>query len=234
MLDFFKSKKQTHPFVEESKVIADARYVVVDTELTGLNEKKDSIISIGALRMEGMRIEMGNPFYRLIKPESEFKPESVIIHGITPSDVVQQPNIDSMLAEFLEFCDNDIIVGHCVSIDLLFLNREMKRMFGHPVHNSALDTYKVYEWLKTKVPKHTCFSASLKDSSLYEIAKCFTISVRGAHNALVDAFITAQLLQRFIPVLIDTGVTRLGDLLKIGHPLEGGDKQRASSEISNF
>ncbi len=36
--------------------ITDVRYVVVDTELTGLDEKKDSIISIGAVRMTGGRI----------------------------------------------------------------------------------------------------------------------------------------------------------------------------------
>ena len=37
-----------------------------------------------------------------------------------------------------------------------------------------------------------------------------------------------------MPVLIDIGVTCIGDLLKIGHPFEGGDKHKASSEISNF
>ena len=42
--------------------LESARYVVIDTELTGLDEKKDSIVSIGAVRMEGGRIEMGDSF----------------------------------------------------------------------------------------------------------------------------------------------------------------------------
>ena len=42
--------------------------VVVDTELTGLDEKKDSIVSIGAVRMTGGRIELGDMFYRLVSP----------------------------------------------------------------------------------------------------------------------------------------------------------------------
>jgi DNA polymerase-3 subunit epsilon len=234
MLKFLKSKKQSPLTIDKSLPITDIRYTVIDTELTGLNEKKDSILSIGAVRMNGTRIELANSFYQLIKPETEFRPKSVVVHEITPSDVVEKPNIDAILAEFLEFCDADIIVGHCVSIDLLFLNKEMKRMFGDSIHNPALDTYKVYEWLRQKVPTRTCFSASPRDTSLYEIAKCFSIAVRGAHDALVDAFITAQLLQRFMPVLIDTGVACIGDLLKIGHPSEGGDKQKLSGEISNF
>jgi DNA polymerase-3 subunit epsilon len=234
MLDFFKSKKQTPLIVDKNIPFTDIQYLVIDTELTGLNEKKDSIISIGAVRMVGTRIELTNSFHQLVKPETEFRPKSVVVHGITPSDVLEKPNIDSILSEFLQFCDNDIIVGHCVSIDLSFINREMKRIFGNTIQNPVIDTYNVYEWLKKRVPTRTCFSSSPQDSSLYEIAKCFSIAVRGAHNALVDAFITAQLLQRFMPVLIDIGVTRIGDLLEIGHPLEGGDRYKISSEISNF
>jgi DNA polymerase III subunit epsilon len=169
-----------------------------------------------------------------VKPETEFRPKSVVVHEITPSDVLEKPNIDSILSEFVHFCDEDIIVGHCVSIDLCFINREMKRIVGKTMHNPVIDTYKVYEWLKRKVPTRTCFSSSPQSSSLYEIAKCFSIAVRGAHNALVDAFITAQLLQRFMPVLIEIGVNHIGGLLEIGHPVEGGDKHNVSGEISNF
>jgi DNA polymerase III subunit epsilon len=234
MRDFFKLKKHTKLQISEDTPITDIQYVVIDTELTGLNERKDSIISIGAVRMSGTRIELAGSFHQLVKPETEFRPKSVVVHEITPSDVLEKPNIDSILSEFVHFCDEDIIVGHCVSIDLCFINREMKRIVGKTMHNPVIDTYKVYEWLKRKVPTRTCFSSSPQSSSLYEIAKCFSIAVRGAHNALVDAFITAQLLQRFMPVLIEIGVNHIGGLLEIGHPVEGGDKHNVSGEISNF
>jgi DNA polymerase III subunit epsilon len=234
MLEFLKQKKQPASSIDQSLPITDMRYTVIDTELTGLNEKKDSILSIGAVRMNGTRIELASSFHQLIKPETEFRPKSVVVHEITPSDVIEKPNIDAILSEFLQFCDNDVIVGHCVSIDLSFINRETKRIFRNSIQNPVIDTYKVYEWLRKKVPTRTCFSSSPQDSSLYEIAKCFSIAVRGAHNALVDAFITAQLLQRFMPVLSDIGVNHIGALLEIGHPSEGGDKHKISGEISNF
>jgi len=234
MIDFFKLRKQAPLNIDKNKSIMDVQYTVIDTELTGLNEKKDSIISMGAVRMNGTRIELADSFHQLVKPESKFQPKSVIVHEITPSDVLEKPNIDAVLSEFLRFCDNDVIVGHCVSIDLSFINRETKRISGNTVQNPVIDTYNVYDWLRNKVPTRTCFSSSPKDSSLYEIAQCFSIAVRGAHNALVDAFITAQLLQRFMQVLIDIGVNHIGDLLEIGHPFEGGDKHKGSSEISNL
>ncbi len=234
MIDFFKLRKQAPLNIDKNKSIMDVQYTVIDTELTGLNEKKDSIISMGAVRMNGTRIELADSFHQLVRPESKFQPKSVVVHEITPSDVLEKPNIDAVLSEFLRFCDDDVIVGHCVSIDLSFINRETKRISGNTVQNPVIDTYNVYDWLRNKVPTRTCFSSSPKDSSLYEIAQCFSIAVRGAHNALVDAFITAQLLQRFMQVLIDIGVNHIGDLLEIGHPFEGGDKHKGSSEISNF
>jgi len=40
--------------------IAAAEYVVFDTELTGMRSRKDSVVSIGAVRMAGSTILPGN------------------------------------------------------------------------------------------------------------------------------------------------------------------------------
>jgi DNA polymerase III subunit epsilon len=234
MLDFFKTKKQAAPSFDKDKPITEISYVVIDTELTGLNERKDSIISTGAVKMLGTRIDLSRTFHRLIKPETKFKPESVVIHGITPSDVSEKPNIDYVIADFLEFCGDDVLIGHCVSIDLSFLNRDMKRIFIGRIQNPVIDTFNIHEWIRKRMPSNSCFPPGDKSSGLYEMAKCFDIPVRGAHDALVDAFITAQLFQRFIPVLIDLGIKSIGMLLKIGHPEKGGDRFRTSGEFSNF
>jgi DNA polymerase-3 subunit epsilon len=234
MLEFLKQKKQFPVSFNKDSPITEVRYVAIDTELTGLNERKDSIISIGAVRMTGTKIELGSTFHELIKPESKFKPTSVVVHGITPSDVLEKPNVDAILTDFLEFCGSDVLIGHCIAIDLSFVNKEMKRVFGTSVSNPVIDTYNVYTWLQTKVTVGPYSSSPLKDSSLYEIAKRFNIPVRGAHDALMDAFIAAQLFQRFIPALISAGIETIGGLLTIGHPSEGGDKFKTSSGIANF
>jgi len=234
VLEFLKHRKQLPLSIDKNTPITEVRYVAIDTELTGLNERKDSIISIGAVRMTGTKIELGNTFHQLVKPQSKFKPDSVVVHGITPSDVLEKPDIDSILTDFLTFCGSDILIGHCIAIDMSFINKDMRRVFGAPVSNPVIDTYNVYEWLKMKFPTGSLFSSPLKDISLYEIAKCFDIPVRGAHDALADAFIAAQLMQRFMPALIIARIEYIGDLLVIGHPLEGGDKFKTSTGIANF
>jgi DNA polymerase-3 subunit epsilon len=54
--------------------------------------------------------------------------------------------------------------------------------------------------------------------NLSALAQRHGIRVVGAHNALADAFITAQVLQRQLRALPDVGVRTLGDLLRIGKP----------------
>ena len=80
-----------------------------------------------------------------------------------------------------------------------------------------------------------CFSLPETGTSLYDIARIFGIPLEGAHNALQDAFITAQLLQRFLPLLGAAGVMDIADLRRIGTPFEGGDHHRPPiGEFSNF
>ncbi len=220
--------------VDGKTPVTEARYVVFDTELTGLDDHKDSIVSIGAVRMTGGSIDIGNTFYRLVSPHSELSAASVVIHQITPSDVASKPSIDAVLTEFLDFCGDAVLVGHFVSIDLSFLNREMKRARLANIANPAVDTFSVYEWLRKRNKSRDCPSTALKGYRLYDIAKCFDIAVNGAHNALADSFITAQLLQRFLPQLAEAGAKDIGDLIALGIPFKGGDWIGLSGEFSNF
>jgi DNA polymerase-3 subunit epsilon len=232
MLSLFERKKKSG--IDERMPIADVRYVVLDTELTGLDERKDSIVSIGAIRMTGGRIDLGDTFYRLVSPRTELTAASVVIHEITPSEVAASPGIDSVLAEFLEFCGNDVLIGHFISIDLSFLNREMKRLKGSELPNRVIDTFSVYEWLRKRQKGRDCFANPLAGYRLSDIVKCFGIEVNGAHNAMKDAFTTAQLFQRFIPLLSEAGAKDIGDLIKLGIPFKGGDQFGLTGDFSNF
>jgi len=214
--------------------ITSQKYVVVDTELTGLDENKDSIVSIGAVRMDGRRIEIGSAFHKLIKPRSSMTSESVLIHGITPSEVEKKPSIEGIIKEFLNFCGMDIIIGHFVSIDMSFINKEVRRFLGSIMQNSVLDTSLVYAYLKKKYPRRDLFVSYPGEIELYELAKRFGIPFNGAHDALIDAFITAQLFQRFIPLLIGAGIRRIGDLMSFGSPFSGEARYRLSGDIVNF
>lgn len=220
---------------EKNRRIEDAEYIVIDTELTGLNGKKDCIVSIGALHMRGGRIDLSNTFYRLVNPGMDISAESVIIHEITPGEVFEKPDIDTVIAEFLQFCGSDIIIGYCVDIDMEFLNREMKRASGSGLRNPVLDIQPLFEWARGKETFKNKTCAQLPGQyRLYDIARCFGIPFNGGHNAVVNAFITAQIFQRLIPVLAVSGIRNVGDLFALSRRLKGGDKFGTVRSSSNF
>jgi DNA polymerase-3 subunit epsilon len=235
MFERFGGKPKAQHLIDGTTPITGARYVAIDTELTGLDEKKDAIVSLGAVRMTGGTVHLGETFYRLVNPGTGITAESVVIHEITPADVREQPGIETALRDFLSFCGPGVLVGHFVSIDLGFLCRDVRRIYGAPLENPVIDTFSIYTWLRHRMQTEDCFAAPEKGVALYDIAKCFHIGVEGAHNAVQDAFLTAQLLQRFLPLLQEAGARDIGDLLRIAAPFEGGDHHhRPTSEFNNF
>jgi len=198
----------------------DLDIVVLDTELTGLNVNRDSIVSIGALRMKGGSIDVGNGFYRLISPRTPMSRQSILVHGITPSEALVSKGIDQVLPELMQFIGDAVIAGHFVSLDMSFINREVCGMKGHGLDNPVIDTARIYEWIR-KCTDNSCayHEAGVEDLSLAALARKYGIDCCGMHNALQDAYVTAQLLQRFIrKYLPAAGTSTLGDLLKAGAP----------------
>jgi len=202
--------------IDLSAPIEKAKFVVLDTELTGLDTKNDSIVSIGAIKFTENRIELGNFFYRVICPETHMKDESILIHGITPSETTHCPNINTLLPEFIDFCKNRIIIGHCISIDMAFINKEVRKLAGFNMQNFAADTYKMHSYIKRREENSDAYHEHKKEpAGLYSLAAAHGLSASSAHDALSDAFVTAQLFLLFISRLKTYGITTVRDLLRI-------------------
>jgi DNA polymerase-3 subunit epsilon len=218
MLTLFKRRVADYPKDLLDIAINEACYAVIDTELTGLDPKQDSIVSIGAIKMSGMRIKLGEAFYRLVKPQTALTSDSVVVHGITPSEVEEKPYIGGVIPELMNFCKGCVIVGHFIHLDLMFLNREIKRFSGQSLDNPAVDTYRIHDWVKHHNGDFSRQYGDDGEKDLFSLAKKYKIQVSMAHNALMDAFITAQLFQRFLSRLPQLGVRTVRDLLIIGRP----------------
>lgn len=199
--------------------IEAASYVVFDTELTGLQPRTDSIVSIGAVRMRGGSILVGEHFSRVVQPRTELTGPSIVIHEITPSETRGFPGIEAVLPAFLEFCRGSVLVGHGVSIDLRFINDEMERHFGRPVGAPVVDTMAIAAWLRKRESTADAFhDPGPGRLDLRSLAKERGIPVAHAHDAVSDAFVTAQLFQRHLAALPAHGVRTLGDLIRTGKP----------------
>ncbi len=199
------------------KRIEEVDFVSFDTELTGLDFQEDSIISIGAIRMKGGRIFPAQTFYSLVRPESELKTDSIVVHGITPDDLNAAPDIKDVLVEFFEFIDDAVLIGHFVFIDVKFLDKALKKHFGIKLQNPVIDTFNIHEWLydnDSAFSRHYRGMTTKKD--LFSMARRYGLLIEQSHNALYDAYLTAQLFQVFLRFLPGCGINTLEELLMIG------------------
>ena len=197
-------------------LLQEARYVVFDTELTGLSLRKDSVVSLGAVVVERGRIPLGETFYRVVAPHATLTAKSVVIHGITPGEASNFPGIEELLPDFLEFCRDSILVGHFVTIDKGFLNKELRQFNGGKLRFPVLDTYKADSWMRRRNSNPCAFHMDMEHgTTLAALADRYGIMAQQSHNALDDAFVTAQIWQRFLHELPLLGIERIQDILAI-------------------
>ena len=83
--------------------VTNARFVVVDTETTGLRAYAgDEIVSIAMLEMEALELT-GREYRTLVNPGRPIPSETTEIHGIRREDVADSPTIMDLLPGVVEF-----------------------------------------------------------------------------------------------------------------------------------
>lgn len=170
-------------------------YVVVDTETTGLNVKRDEIVQIAAVRIVDGKLLVGDSFERLVNPGRPIPKESIRFHGITDDMVAHAPGIEEMLAEFLDYAGDAILVGHNIAFDLSFMNR------AGAVPNPSLDTMLL----------SIAAFPGRRDHTIDSLSEHFDEVVDDRHTALGDADLTARIFLRLLPDIRRAGATTFGD-----------------------
>jgi len=163
-------------------------YVVVDTETTGLDRKKDDIISIGAVIVKNNKILLSKKFHIYVKPTKELSTESIKIHKITPSMLKNAIDQESAIKEFLNFAKNRPLVGYYLEFDVAMLNRLTKKYLGIKLPNEQIEVSAIYYDKKIGLipQKHI-------DLRFDSIMKDLNLPLIGKHDALNDAVMTAMI-----------------------------------------
>lgn len=127
-------------FYDDLQKLIKNNYCVIDIETTGLSRKDDQIIEICALRVRNN--EIVDTFTQLVKPTIPIPPRATKINNITNEMVENAPTIKEVIAAFVEFVGNDIVIGHNIgSFDLEFIARDCNNELGKPFLNNYMDTY---------------------------------------------------------------------------------------------
>lgn len=190
------------------------RYVVFDTELTSLDRRTNRLLSIGAVAMQGVSIQLGEQFYRLVNPQASIPAETVVIHRLRAEDVEGAEQSGKTLDEFFQFSARSVLVGHFVDIDLKALRKEVGET--RKIDNPAVDTARIHHWILRHGPYSEDLPTKLEKLDLPTLAGFYSIDVQDIHHALADAFLTARIWQKMLTILRARGIVSLGKLLRIG------------------
>lgn len=203
--------------LDYDRPLDEYEFVVFDTELTGLNQRRDEIVSMGAVRIRGLKIIIGETFYACIKPNRPQPKESTLIHRITPQQLENAPPLEEVLPQFLEYCGKSLLVGHFVGLDVAFVNRASLHQFGTRINNPCLDTIQLARTYSETQWQHYHDRFRMDISyNLAALSRRYGLPDFNLHNAYEDALQTAYLFVLLIKKLHTEGVVTLKDLFKAG------------------
>ncbi len=174
------------------------RYVVLDTETTGLDPRRDRIITIGAVAVEDGEIRLDDAFEVMLP--IDYNRGSVTVHGITRDESAGGMDEREAMEQFLAYLGDSVIVGHHIGHDIEALNCASERHFGTRMPNRWIDTNDFCQRLGVETGGH----------ELDALCSHFGIVPHDRHTAGGDAFLTAQIFLRLLRIAGKAGVTVYG------------------------
>ena len=174
--------------------LAEVRFVVLDCETTGLDPRRDRIVSIGAVAVSGLHIILADGFEALLRVRHNTA--ATPVHGITRAETLGGLDEGEALIQFLDYLGDGVIVGHHINHDLAMLNAACNRQFRIRLENRYLDTM----GLTLHLQNDGAFDGlpPIRGFSLDALCDRFRVVPYDRHTAPGDAFLTAQVFLRLL------------------------------------
>jgi ATP-dependent DNA helicase DinG len=177
--------------------------VAIDIETTGLDNNRDAIIEIGAVRFNGKRIE--DEFSTLINPDRHIPEFITGLTGIDDSMVRQAPKLKDIIHELDAFVADSPIIGHNIRFDLGFLQKS-----GLLEQNHVIDTYTLASVLMPSASRY----------NLGALGQQLGILLPATHRALDDAKVTHAVYEHLFDMAKELPLEVVQEIIKHGEPLD--------------
>jgi len=182
------------PFPDKRTDYREVPFVALDLETTGLDVRKDEILSIGLVELRNNRIDLATARHYLVTPSGAIPEASAVIHQITDDRAAQGRPLADVMAEVLPQLAGRVLIAHHARIERLFLSAACERLYGAGFLMPIADTEAlVRRWLdqlnRTYKPG---------DLRLNALRQRYALPRYGAHNALSDALAAAELFVAYV------------------------------------
>ncbi|MDR7071527.1 exonuclease domain-containing protein [Fictibacillus barbaricus] len=177
--------------------------VVFDLETTGFfPDQGDEIISIGAVKVKGGKIQHDETFYSLARCKQVLSAEIKELTGIQDEEIAEAPELSKVLVDFYAFVKGDVLVAHHASHEKKFLQHANWKLFRKKFIHRIVDTSFLYKIAEPQIEL----------VRLEDFCDHCDIQVVERHHALGDAKMTAELWSIYIKKIQDQGLKCLHDV----------------------
>jgi DNA polymerase-3 subunit epsilon len=163
--------------------------VALDFETTGLDFRRDTIVSFGLVPIREARIEMAGARYREVSPEVPPSPESIRVHHLRQRDLALAPSLEDVRDELAAGLEGQFLIAWVAEVEANFLAKIFSSGTGRWLRRT-LDVYRLARYVEMMDRP----SSGEEGGGLESTARRFGIPVEEAHHALDDALMTAELL----------------------------------------
>lgn len=211
--------------------IDGARFCVFDTETTGLDPRRDRLLSIGAIavHVDGrtIRLDVADAFERTVIAESVGGASAATVHGMVRRDVTGDAGARDeaeAVCDFLDWVADGILVAHHLAFDRRVIDAALARIGPVRVRSEGIDTVFTARRLdEGPLARHraaaaghggggTGSSGGDRRYGLDALCARFGIEVSERHHASGDALATAELLMHLLHLARHRGARTVADL----------------------
>lgn len=162
----------------------DGSYCVIDFETTGLDLRKDEIISFGAAFIDHGRIDTQTCQYSLARPDCAVSAESTGVHALRDIDLRDAPPQQKVAEALADVLDGRVLIAHAAWVEQALLDRLLRRV-NRRLIGGVIDTASLAR-VAGLAP-----ATGGREPSLEGLAVKLGLPVHTPHHALGDAMTTA-------------------------------------------
>ena len=189
-----------------------AEFVVLDLETTGLDLRRDEIVSFGAVVVRDGRAVAATAVYGLVRPERPVPPSAALVHALRPGDLAGAPSLAERVPDLVDLLRGRVLVAHSAWVEQAFLARALAPAGLRPAA-LVVDTAALAR-------EELVVRSERGEPQLEQVAAALRMPVHTRHHALGDALTTATVFLALVARLDARSPQTVGTLTALSrrHP----------------
>jgi DNA polymerase-3 subunit epsilon len=170
-----------------------APHWALDVETTGLDVRRDDIISLAMVPIAAGSIRVGEAFTTLVRPSGPVPGDGVRAHHLVPAELAGAPPLTDVVPGVAARLTGAVLVVHYAEIDVRFLRRAFAVLGERWPRPRVLDTAELMVRVGRPVLERVSPEVDAPPTRLDDARAHLGLPAYPPHDALADAIATAEL-----------------------------------------